>query len=597
VAAVSIAVIYGLRRRERRAWTGIDADPKRDEGRWKLMPEQDPWGMEDESPLPGPGVQMAAGPWTGTKRQNRGLLGLGGIVGLAAYGDRDRGRRDMLADEDAYQYDIDSAFHRGEGPGSTAQRPKWGREDTGNTSVSYKTANWDTVWNTSAASFRNVGTALGLRPSGTAAAREGKGEYVNPPQWWEKTDISLEPFTDEAVENMPIGVHDQPMRPRGGELSESKSSNPYVDPFSDDNETNDDDDDDSRGLLRPSQDGARSDKSLPSIPEGTILARVSTNSSDPSEETGKSNESHPSSYYTANSANSGGLKSNKSAGLLSTTSSLSSPISPRSTSIFGANIASSGQPIRRSDTWWARFSRTPFLDRHSYDPIRRRKSDGTATLPEFRDPNPVPKLVPIEERSPQSPEGNSPSNYKGIRAGKGKGKEGSGDSASVKTGRTANTDLIEHLDGRVEVVQRALSKSSRRTISTGGTISDDGHLRNSDRRSWTASSYDDSIIESPVEGVVRVSSPISGTPDVVERGDSNATGRLAGPRPPRSGETGAVAARITAFEKRMSQDVVPHDGPRSPTTRKDRPAYGLAPKASLFVANPDQGDHFPNPSS
>ncbi|KIJ51449.1 hypothetical protein M422DRAFT_65415 [Sphaerobolus stellatus SS14] len=588
MAAVSGGIYYTLRRRERRAWMGIDADPKRDTGRWKLMPDHDPWGIEDESPLPGPGVQMAAGPWTDTRRQSRGLLGLAGIIGLGTLADRAHRRRDMLADEDTYQYEFGSAFPN-EGKGGLSavpRRPMWQRADTGNTS--YRTANWDALWNNSVTSFRNVGTALGIMPSGSDAAREGRGEYVNPPEWWEKTDLSLEPFTDEAVENLPIGGRANAMRPRGGELADSQASNPYVDPFSDNEAEHPLDDDDNEGLLHESRDLAQSDKSLPRIPEGSSLARVLTNSS--TEQTGTSSDTHPpSSYYTAHS---GGAASGKSLGPLSFNSSLSSPTSPRSTTVFGATTNSA--PVRRSDTWWSRLSRAPFLDRHSYDQLHRRKSQGTSSLSEFRDPNPPPRLVPIEETSPQTPEGPSPTNSK-IAAGRAKRREGSGDStkSSVKTGHTANTDRIERLGGRM-VVQRALSRSSRRTVSTGTTFEGAENSRQnsqsskgSHRQSWSTSSDmdPDSMIISPVDGLARAPSPITGIPEVIDE-NSKMTGQLSGPRPPQSATSaGGVMARIAAYERRMSQDPVAHDGPRP--QRKERLSFGFAPKPSLYVANPD----------
>lgn len=147
----------------------------------------------------------------------------------------------------------------------------------------------------------------------------------------------------------------------------------------------------------------------------------------------------------------------------------------------------------------------------------------------------------------------------------------------MKTGRTANTDLIEHFDGKMEVVQRALSRESRRTASTGTTKSShDDH-----KRSRTMSSDAEtatSMIESPVEAPVHTTSGVEG--------GTSTRGHLIGPRPPNVTSTGPVAGRIAMYEQQISQPAVPHDGPRSP--RRKNLSYGLAPKSSLFIANPDQ---------
>ncbi|KAF8494779.1 hypothetical protein JB92DRAFT_3099960 [Gautieria morchelliformis] len=71
-------------------------------------------------------------------------------------------------------------------------------------------------------------------------------------------------------------------------------------------------------------------------------------------------------------------------------SSISSPTSPRTTSIIGATITPN-IPMCRSDSWWSRFSRTSFLDRHSSSDVSNRNGVNGG-LADFRDPNPAPQL-------------------------------------------------------------------------------------------------------------------------------------------------------------------------------------------------------------
>ncbi|KAJ3520532.1 hypothetical protein NM688_g9150 [Phlebia brevispora] len=62
------------------------------------------------------------------------------------------------------------------------------------------------------------------------------------------------------------------------------------------------------------------------------------------------------------------------------------------------------------------------------------------------------------------------------------------------------------------------------------------------------------------------------------------------PPPKKTSSTGSVAERVQAYERRMSQVDSPIKSPPPVPSRTRRGAsmYGLAPKPSLFVANPDR---------
>ncbi|KAF8589438.1 hypothetical protein K439DRAFT_355480 [Ramaria rubella] len=643
-------VYYSLRQRERRAWRGIDVNIRKDvEGQWRLMPGEDPWdaAIDESHTHPGNNVQMAGSGWQ-PRRGWGGLSGLGSFLFIGGKEGNGRRRRDMLADEDAHEFDVDAAFQ--DERVTQNSRPYSRRQGTGGSSMSSGAhrinqgqSTWNNLWNASVTSLRNVGVSLGVTTTGATAALEGVGQNVNSSQWWEKEELPLDPFTDEAAaeEGRLLGSEldtKAPMRPRGGEYAvASKDSNPYVDPFQDvaegDHSAMELPDDHRDPLADLHDEGTTSTlgdvgtaSSRSSLPLSFAMVGIARSVSPGSSERGgtKSADSHEaSSSRTGRSLNTG-------AGLTSSStdhsSSISTPTSPRTTSIIGA-ITAPTAPMRRSDSWWSRFSRTSFLDRHN-DYSHHRQS-GESGLAEFRDPNPPPRLGPIQESahpSPQTTQDNSPSSatVSGGDTTTQPRKAGSGYAASTKSSiKTANSELIERMDGRMQVVQRALSLNSRRTASPTTTLespaedsrkwglstnrngSDDTH-----RRSWTDNSADTEsyIAESPTasEGPTDASlgrddEDSDAGPSSLRSQTSNDAPKLAGPRPPRRTLTGAVAARVSAYEQRMSQDVLPHNGPRSPPEdikfrRKTRDeerhrgglGYGFVPKAPLFVANPDR---------
>ncbi|KAF8519540.1 hypothetical protein JB92DRAFT_3112291 [Gautieria morchelliformis] len=652
VGLVGGGMYYFLRWRVRRAW-GFDSNISQNaEGRWRLMPEEDlrDASLDEYSNQPGPMVQMAGTRWH-QPRPGWGLLGLGALIGVGGtYGTTGRRRFDMLADEDARRFDVDSVLHEGEADtwryhNARSRRGRTHRQGTGGSSMSIEsretnTGNfaWNDVWNASVSSLRNVGATLGVTATGLAAARESNGGSANTKAWLEKDALPLNPFQDPVptIQEGSVLMEINPLvASMDGEahLGRNKSNassrasvKPHVDPFVDPHEgearMGDVKAEDTTSLLSdiPSVGSGGRHSSQSSLPRTFAMmgiARSGDTSPGYYDQGGSASvESHeaPSSRSTQSTSLTGTGVTSSSADY----SSISSPTSPRTTSIIGATITPN-IPMRRSDSWWSRFSRTSFLDRHSSSDVSNRNGVNGG-LADFRDPNPAPRLGQLgaiqESRQPTedsnhpdaSPEGDGPSKADPR-------KSGSADAASTKSSiKTANSVLIEGIDGRMEVVQRALSLTSRATSSPAATFDghDDSHKwgpSSSDhihRRSWLTASdaeTESPVAESPTETINPVDRlPTDTRPDVSSYvqppsdGSSSSTGagEQQGHRPRRT-LTGAVAARVSAYEQRLSQDSLtqtpPFDikpGLKTEQSRRGRVGYGLVPKAPLFVANPDR---------
>jgi hypothetical protein len=256
---------------------------------------------------------------------------------------------------------------------------------------------------------------------------------------------------------------------------------------------------------------------------------------------------------------------------------------PTKSSFIDANPAPF-HPVKRSDSWWSRFAGSAFLDRRASDSSGRgvggggnyrtrsgslsgKKSMGPLVA-EFRDPNPAPKLVAIEENSPESlrdpsRQGSGDSklsgdhvHYEGDTSQGAKLKRSATTpherlysnvihGKSISSLQTTNTEALERIGG-MDIVQREGTDSST--------------------NSWGAR-------QEPTR--VATSSTEFGTRDQENDGSLNA--RIAMPTAPPlatrratlGGGGGIVASRIKAFEKREAVK------------------YGLAPHLPLFVANPD----------
>ena len=254
-----------------------------------------------------------------------------------------------------------------------------------------------------------------------------------------------------------------------------------------------------------------------------------------------------------------------------------SPIQTKS-SLIDAN-PSPHQPMRRSDSWWSRFAKSAFLDRRASDAsshggggnYRTRsgslsgKTSTGALVTEFRDPTPAPKLVAIEETSPESiqdPSRQGSGDSKLSDSHEGNVSQGSklkratttphervyssiAHGKSISSFQTTNTEALEKI-GEMDIVQREVTETST--------------------NSWRAG--EDST--SPTEFGARD-----------HEGDGSLSGRIVMPtRPPvatrrttSNGGGGIVASRIKAFEKMEP--------------KREAVKYGLAPHQPLFVANPD----------
>ncbi|KAH7913774.1 hypothetical protein BJ138DRAFT_1145234 [Hygrophoropsis aurantiaca] len=510
---------------------------------------------------------------SGTTWLRPGILAAIGLRRTRQSPAQPRERRDMLADEDTRQFEwgVRPSMMRREGSAGTGL------------------SGWS--FRSMSAMVRGV---VSREPSGTGDEWDA----------WEKVDVVRESDRDGLLPVHKSGTHSIPETNLGRREGSSWS---YVDPFDDPA-----DDDYADFDIRPGEedneydhyrlDEQNSDDDPPRIrPLKTLLPlSVPLRALSPLRETSRDTgtfDSDPSSSLVSGSRSSQGHSSqDHSTGIFSarpasftqtsycpTTSRVSytpsSGLDPtqRRSSILDSPPSVS-QPIRRSDSWWARFARSPLLE--------RRTSGASERVLDFRDPNPAPKLVAIEEASKKSPE--SPESKSGLSGG-----HGHSLSASVHSGRTADTAVAERLGGKYDVVQRVASdgSGSRRTASFGSA-------------------------DTGVHGVLTVGSSISsaqsksqiaGSPSTPPHQTGMSTPSATPPHPPtpplntrrHTSGGGVVSSRVQAYERRMSQDC--KDGQTSPQPRNTRKfdeapsrnrvsiKYGLAPRASLYVANPDDG--------
>lgn len=187
--------------------------------------------------------------------------------------------------------------------------------------------------------------------------------------------------------------------------------------------------------------------------------------------------------------------------------------------------------VKRSDSWWNRFSLSSL---NPTSPVRSpRASMAEPSSIAFRDPNPPPRLLPIKEGSQSSPDTAGTAGTAELASGR----------RSRSSHRTIDSEAIERMAGNMDVIQRIESNSSRRT----------------------ESSMDDS--ENPptlVSSPHAISHPIAATDQSPET------------RP----RSHSVADRVLTWESRVDSEST--DRPRRRSHN-----YGLAPRGSLFIANPD----------
>ena len=317
-------------------------------------------------------------------------------------------------------------------------------------------------------------------------------------------------------------------------------------------------------------------------------------------------------------------------------SSHGAPRSPRPSSILDPNPPTS-QPMRRSNSWWARFGRSSLLDRRSTD---------LSSFIDFRDPNPPPRLLNEDvtySRLSDIPEGaasRSPSTdvtlgraYSSAHTRRPSLYRDTAHGKSASSLQTANTETLERLDGTMDIIQRDGTLDSHVTSPTTASADDEfgpgsssasppsgGILRRltvrGEHSHWsTESSSESHVVLSPVASgavtpmreYIEPTSPEHETPapspspapaPAAPSGseDLMVAPRISpagvdddGPTPPSPG----VADRVRAFERRMSQENESQPAPSNTRRREERTTprpvvrYGLVPRPSLFVANPD----------
>jgi len=285
------------------------------------------------------------------------------------------------------------------------------------------------------------------------------------------------------------------------------------------------------------------------------------------------------------------------------------PHAPPSSSIIGSALMSTPS-IRRSDSWWARFSHTAFLDRRTSDMSRR-----SSGMLEFRDPNPRPQLIAIEESIHSTSPDHEEQQFNLPPASKQLPGIYDRHNKSLTSLGTADTEAIEKMAGAMDVVQRFRTASTSRTANSTTSSADmtmdvcSDPLR--EEKDVSAASHEEpmSLISSPLDmqysgspgrssqhsqewwSPVKSMTKISPTssPSLGASATSLTSSHL-----PRVGG-GAVASRIREYERRMSLD---QEVPSPTNTRKYEERqrtkgtsagvdYGLVRRPSLFVANPD----------
>lgn len=495
-------------------------------------------------------------------------IGLAGVMPASVSARHNPERRDMLADEDAQDF-------------APWYEKRWG-DRTG--------SSW---------SLRSI-LGGGRRRSQEPSAASSLGV-----PWREKHD----PFSDDTVlmrdvepEVMKAGPSRPTARRQTSNVSTMTSSS-FVDPFADpihEDEPERYHDLDSMEDILEMPPPARFN--LPPLSIQTVLP-VSTISHalSPVTETSRlsiGDPSTPSLHTNSNSHEHNLSPFDSASGMTSRTSYDPSRSPGQRTSSLIASVPT--QPMRRSDSWWARFSRTSLLDRRNSDASKRASLD-------FRDPNPPPRLVAIEESTHSatstSPEADNSTGFNrssSVRPGSRRVSRVYGvHGKSSSSLRTADSELIERMVGTMDVAQRVRTGSHRTQESTGTSLSaeipalEDGRLMEhlGDDHPLVASplgmsSWD--VTRSFEDPPSRSLTPPLGQLSLIPVSPSAVSPEGDSVKQPLRRES--VAARVQAYERRMS-----HDGELPDINLKEERArhrsqlvdYGLVPRPSLFVANPD----------
>ena len=524
-------------------------------------------------------------------------LGLLSIVGLGRQRHADRSRHDILADEDR-SFDWEILRHEGSGHAS----------GSGEVSARNSPYGWSNAVTTSLRNLaRSTGRGSHSRESTTAGDWEKRGR---------------DPFSPE-VALMAGGLERDQLPEQPG-----PSHHLYTDPFANPDTPAEVLYDYLSGRTPEPQEDTQEER--PTALEITVPPRVDFVPLSPLLEQASQNSlSHSSSSHNTSSDHVG------------SSSSLSGPPrSPRPSSILDLNPPPS-EPIRRSNSWWSRFAKTPLLERRSSDASSRNPGG----FIDFRDPNPPPRLLTIEEsthtHSPDVSESRRagsigisaaqaymnrkrPTLYREMSHGR-----------SASSLQTANTDTLERVGGTMDIVQRDATLDSQFTNVTNPFADDEFGIAAGTGRSASASSslspgplralyvrgeasYSSTRTEesssdlllpppppppplspspapaTPSSAPVTPSPPTPATPELPDLPSYESATAIVRPRD--SPHSPGVSERVRAFERRMSRESeLPP--PLTNTRRREerstppRPVvrYGLVPRPSLFVANPDGG--------
>ncbi|KAK7050849.1 hypothetical protein VNI00_004960 [Paramarasmius palmivorus] len=511
----------------------------------------------------------------------------GGIVGLATTR-RTQERRDMLADEDTREFGWSDWRRRNNSSWSLMSFMKRGRSREASTS-SYGNLSTGSPWREKNDPFSDGAALMQDEETGyIGAVAPGQGGIARPTA---RRDLSYS--------------------------STISSWSGYVDPFSDPIQEEPRDIPESYLPRRPYPHPTQPlhvQTVLPSLREVHTLSPVTeaSRATLSQSETTASQSSHSTTNEHALSPFDSGHTSMTS-------------YNPRPSSLIDS--MGSSQPIRRSDSWWSRFSRTAFLDRRASG--SRRVGGG---LYDIRDPNPPPRLVAIEEsqhsgspdKDKESPGSHRSNSIKQALSRRGSRLYGGGHGKSMSSIRTADSEALEKMAG-MDVMQRERTGSgSHRTRESTGTsydshwIAEDGALPNivhgvdmsfdmtspTEMSSAEARNVAPTIPPPPPAAAtapVKPSSPPAVTPPAsasaassntsLSTDDSSGSHRSA--RPP-SGSN--VSARVQAYERRLSmaQETpsptnTKHIEERLGKRKSKTPSvgYSLVPRPSLYVANPD----------
>ncbi|KAG6845483.1 hypothetical protein H0H87_008843 [Tephrocybe sp. NHM501043] len=457
-------------------------------------------------------------------------------------------RKDMLADEDTRDF---APWYDVSRQGSTLGR----------------------AW-----SFRSI------IPSLKRSREPSVADSMRSASWREKAD----PFSDSAAligdeETGYLGASASPGRRQQSYTSTRSYNDPFMDPLP---ERSHDNHEEERGqapnepFLYPIPPRLPSLRTILPVSQGAHLLSPLTEQTSRTtlNDTSTSNTSHTTSHNSR----------------FDTISSLTSHTSfdPPKSLLSPSSLMGPTTPMKRSDSWWSRFSRTSFLDRRSSDASRR--------MPDIRDPNPPPRLGAIVESShTTSLIDRQQSSSSGQELAGGLTRDVSrlqgGHNKSQSSVRTADTEAIERMARTMDVAHLMRSDSRRTASTTTTSLSiDNRHTRYMDENRGAGSDPEQTFL-SPIEMTdVEAFScqgdayhlPTAPVVHVMHTSDVHPKHT-----PPSSG---AVAARIQEFERRLSHDL---DTPLGPLDRKKQSSkhrtssqpvnYGLIPRASLFVANPD----------